>query len=29
LELIEYPKASKMLETKFFSRGITQGYQLA
>jgi len=27
LELMEYPKANKMLETKFFRRGIGQGYQ--
>jgi hypothetical protein len=27
LELIEYPKASRMLETKFFRRGIGKGYQ--
>jgi hypothetical protein len=28
LELMEYPNANRMLETKFFSLGIGQGYQL-
>ena len=27
LELIEYPKASRMLDTKFFRLGIDKGYQ--
>jgi len=29
LELIEYPKANRMLETKFFRRGTGKGYQSA